>query len=86
MGMAHYFFDDGGRNSGMSVTASDYQSLKLKIKELEEMVSELKRDNEEKAKIIAEQAKTIEELKAKLAKYENPHTPSSAQRYKKVTI
>jgi len=67
----------------MSVTASDYQSLKLKIKELEEIVVELKSDNEEKAKIIAEQAKLIEELKAKLAKYDNPHTPSSAQKYKK---
>jgi hypothetical protein len=48
--------------------ASDYQSLKLKIKELEEIVAELKSDNEEKAKIIAEQARIIEELKAKLAK------------------
>lgn len=67
----------------MSVTASDYQSLKLQIKGLEETVAELKRDNGEKAKIIAEQAKLIEELKAKLAKYDNPHTPSSAQRYKK---
>lgn len=67
----------------MSVTASDYQSLKLQIKGLEEIVAELKSDNEAKAKIIAEQAKLIEELRAKLAKYENPHTPSSAQRYKK---
>ena len=67
----------------MPVTASDYQSLKLQIKGLEEIVAELKSDNEAKAKIIAEQAKLIEELKAKLAKYENPHTPSSAQRYKK---
>nr|QNO54529.1 hypothetical protein LPKEAICH_00020 [Methanosarcinales archaeon ANME-1 ERB7] len=48
----------------MSVTASDYQSLKLKIKELEEIVAELKSDNEAKAKIIAEQAKLIEELKS----------------------
>jgi hypothetical protein len=67
----------------MPVTASDYQSLKLQIKGLEEIVAELKSDNEAKAKIIAEQAKLIEELRAKLAKYENPHTPSSAQRYKK---
>jgi transposase len=66
----------------MSVTASDYQSMKRKIKELEEIVAELKSDNEEKAKIIAKQAKIIEELKAKLAKYDNPHTPSSAQRFK----
>ena len=43
----------------------------------------MKSDNEGKANIIAEQSKLIEELKAKLAKYENPHTPSSAQRYKK---
>ena len=67
----------------MSVTESDYQSLKLQIKWLEEIVAELKSDNEEKAKIIAEQTKLIEELKAKLAKYDNPHTPSSAQKYKK---
>jgi len=67
----------------MSVTASDYQSLKLQIKWLEDIVAELKSDNEEKAKIIAEQTKLIEELKAKLAKYDNPHTPSSAQKYKK---
>ena len=38
------------------------------------MVAELKKDNEEKAKIIAERTKQIEELKAKLAKYENPYT------------
>jgi DNA repair exonuclease SbcCD ATPase subunit len=70
--------------------SSDYQSLKLRIKELVEIVAKLKRDNEEKARIITDQAniiaeltKQIEELKAKLAKYENPHTPSSAQRYKK---
>ena len=60
----------------MPVTASDYLSLTLRIKELEEIVAELKKDNEEKAKIIADQAKIIaqqtkqiEELKAKLAKY-----------------
>ena len=75
---------------GIPVTASDYLSLTLRINELEEIVAELKKDNEEKAKIIANQAKIIaertkqiEELKAKLARYENPHTPSSAQRYKK---
>jgi transposase/uncharacterized coiled-coil protein SlyX len=66
----------------MPVTASDYQSLMLRIKELEERIAELEKDNTEQAKIIAEQAKLIEELKAKLARYENPHTPSSAQRYK----
>ena len=37
----------------MSATASDYQSLKLQIKGLEEIVAELKRDNVEKVKIIA---------------------------------
>ena len=63
----------------MSILASEYQSLILRIKELEEIVAELKSDNEEKAKIIAEQAKQIEELKAKLARYENPHTPPSAR-------
>jgi len=56
----------------MSVTASDYQSLKLRIKELEERVAELEKDNVVQAKIIAEQTKQIEELKAKLARYENP--------------
>ena len=55
----------------------------LRVKELEEIVAKLKRDNDEKAKIIAEQAKQIEELKAKLVRYENPHTPPSAQRYNK---
>jgi len=64
---------------GIPVTASDYLSLTLRIKELEEIVAELKKDNEEKAKIIADRTKQIEELKAKLARYENPHTPSSAQ-------
>ena len=67
----------------MPVTASDYQSLMLRIKELEERITELEKDNAEQAKIIAEQAKLIEELKAKLARYENPHILSSAQRYKK---
>jgi transposase len=62
---------------------SDYQSLTLRIKELEERIAELEKENAEKTKIIAEHVKLIEELKAKLAKYENPHTPSSAQRYKK---
>ncbi len=52
----------------MSVTASDYKRLKLQIKGLEETAAELKKDTGEKAKIIAEQAKLIEELKAKLAK------------------
>ena len=67
----------------ISILASEYQSLILRIKELEKIVAELKRDKEEKAKIVAEQAKQIEELKAKLARYENPHTPPSTQRYKK---
>ena len=67
----------------ISILASEYQSLILRIKELEKIVAELKRDKEEKAEIIAEQAKQIEELKAKLARYENPHTPPSTQRYKK---
>ena len=67
----------------VSTASSDYQSLTLRIQELEEIVAELTRANEEKAKIIAELTKQIEELKAKLATYENPHTPSSAQRYKK---
>jgi chromosome segregation ATPase len=52
----------------MSITASDYKSLKFQIKGLEETAADLKRDNGEKAKKIAEQAKIIEELKAKLAK------------------
>jgi len=67
----------------ISILASEYQSLILRIKKLEKIVAELKRDKEEKAEIIAEQAKQIEELKAKLARYENPHTPPSTQRYRK---
>jgi len=35
----------------MPVTASDYQSLKLQIKGLEDLVAELKSDNEAKAKL-----------------------------------
>ena len=58
----------------MSVTESDYKKLKLQIKGLEEIAAELKRDTREKAKIIAEQAKIIEELKAKLAKHDKAHT------------
>jgi transposase len=65
------------------IASSDYQSLMLRINELEEIVAELKKDNEAKTTIITERTKQIEELKAKLAKYENHHTPSSAQRYKK---
>nr|MBE0428236.1 IS66 family transposase [Nitrospirota bacterium] len=60
----------------MSILAGESQRLMLRINELEEIIIELEKEN-------AEQAKLIEELKAKLAKYENPHTPSSAQRYKK---
>jgi hypothetical protein len=67
----------------VSIASSDYQSLTLRLKEQEEIIAKLSKDNEEKAAIITEQSKLIEELKAKLAKYENPHTPSSAQRYKK---
>jgi len=66
----------------MPITKSDYQSLTLRIKKLEERIAELEKDNAEKTKIIAEQAKIIEELKAKLARYENPHTPPSTQRFK----
>ena len=67
------------RGEGLSVwvsaTAGDYQRFLLRIKELEEKVAELEKEN-------AEQAKLIAELRAKLAQYENPHTPSSAQRFK----
>jgi len=49
----------------MPVTASDYQSLMLRIKELEEIIAELEKDNAEQAKLITEQGKLIEELKAK---------------------
>ena len=43
----------------MSISASEYQSLIVRVKELEETVAELKRDNDEKAKIIAEQIRDI---------------------------
>ncbi len=67
----------------MSILAGESQRLMLRINELEEIITELKKEHAEHANIISKQAKLIEELKAKLAKYENPHTPSSAQRYKK---
>ena len=67
----------------MSILAGESQRLMLRINELEEIITELKKEHAEQANIISKQAKLIEELKAKLAKYENPHTPSSAQRYKK---
>lgn len=67
----------------MSIASSDHRSLTLLLNEQEELIAELNKANEEKAAIITDQNKLIEELKAKLAKYENPHTPSSAQRYKK---
>jgi transposase len=67
----------------MSILAGESQRLMLRINELEEIITELKKENIKQANIISEQAKLIEELKAKLARYENPHTPSSAQRYKK---
>lgn len=52
----------------VSAAASDYRRLLLRIKELEERIAELEKENAE--------------LKAKLARYESPHAPSSAQRFK----
>ena len=46
------------------------------LREVQYEIAHLKEEN-------ARQAKEIKDLKAKLAKYENPHTPSSAQRFKK---
>ena len=60
-------------------------------------IEELEKTVAEQAKIIAAQAKILKakddtiagltkkivEIEAKLAKYENPHTPSSARRFKK---
>ena len=46
----------------------DYQKLLLRIQELEERIVELEKENAA--------------LRAKLARYENPHTPSSARRFK----
>jgi|GEM_PF-2404372 len=60
----------------VSGPAGDYQRLLLRVKELEEEVAELEKEN-------AEEAMLIEELKAKLARYESPRAPSSAQRFKK---
>jgi len=48
--------------------AGDYRQLMLRIKALEERIAELEKENAA--------------LSAKLAQYENPHTPSSAQRFK----
>ena len=42
-----------------------------------------KKEQENKEGVIAKQAKVIDDLKAKLARCENPHTPSSAQRFRK---
>jgi uncharacterized coiled-coil protein SlyX len=46
-------------------------------------VKELEKTVVEQAKIIAAQASEIAHLKKELVKYENPHTPSSAKRFKK---
>ena len=48
--------------------AGDYRQLMLRIQKLEERIAELEKENAA--------------LRAKLAQYENPHTPSSAQRFK----
>ena len=53
-----------------------YMDLLARIEELEKTVVE-------QAKIIAAQASEIAHLKKELVKYENPHTPSSAKRFKK---
>jgi septal ring factor EnvC (AmiA/AmiB activator) len=60
-----------------------YQVSMTEIVELREKIAELERENAELKKQNVELTKIIKDLKAKLAKYENPHTPSSAQRYKK---
>ena len=62
---------------------SNYQASMGEIAELKEKIAELEEQNAEMKKQNAELTKIIEDLKAKLARYENPHTPSSAQRYKK---
>ncbi|GCC11191.1 hypothetical protein IPdc08_01241 [archaeon] len=46
-------------------------------------VEELEKTVAKQSKIIAAQAKEIAYLKKELTKYENPHTPSSAKRFKK---
>ena len=48
--------------------SGDYQQLLLRIQKLEERIAELEKENAA--------------LRAKLARYENPHTPSSARRFK----
>jgi len=60
-----------------------YRASMMEIEELKEKIAELERENAELKKQNVELTKVIKDLKAKLAKYENPHTPSSAQRYKK---
>jgi transposase len=58
------------------VASEDYLRLMLQIKGLEERIADLEKENVELEKENAE-------LKARLARYENPHTPPSAQRFKK---
>lgn len=62
---------------------SNYQASTMEIAELKEKIAKLEEQNADLKKQNAKLTKIIEDLKAKLAKYENSHTPSSAQRYKK---
>jgi len=54
-----------GSLSVSSIASSDYRSFTLLLKEQEEIIAELSKDNEEKAAINTDQNKLIEELKAK---------------------
>ena len=46
------------------------------IRELQREIARLKEEN-------ARPGKLVDNMEAKLARYENPHTPSSAQRFRK---
>jgi len=65
--------------SNYQASMGEIAELKEKIAELEEQNAELKKQNAELKKQNAALTKIIKDLKAKLAKYENPHTPSFAQ-------
>ena len=67
--------------------------LLVRIEELEKTIVEQDRIIEAQANaleakdgIIAFQARKISELEAKPAQYENPHTPSSAKRFKEPEV
>jgi len=63
-------------NSAQSSSLLSYDELLARVKEQDELIAELNG-------IIAELTERVARLEKKLAQYENPHTPSSAKRFKK---